>query len=225
MGVGFLVYDIIVGVGRLGEQLAKFLLNANHSVVLVEKDKDRCKAIASAVDALVLNGDGTDITTLKDAGVEKTDNFVAVTAGEEVNLLTCLLARRLGAKRTIARISDPSKEELFKNVGIDAVVNPEVAAAIYLEKLIMRPGVLDLIVLGRGNAEILEIKILPNMDVLGKKIDDVRSEKYNIIAIIKGDGLTIPTKDTVLREGDRILVLALSDSISELERIFGKLTK
>jgi trk system potassium uptake protein TrkA len=220
-----LVYDIIVGVGRLGEQLARFLLNANHSVVLVEKDKDRCKVIASEVDALVLNGDGTDINVLKDAGVEKTDNFVAVTASEEVNLLACLLARRLGAKRVISRISDPSKEELFKNVGIDAIVNPEVAAAIYLEKLIMRPGVLDLIVLGRGNAEILEIKILPNMDVLGKKIDDVRSEKYNIIAIIKGDGLTIPTKDTVLREGDRILVLALSDSISELERIFGKLTK
>jgi trk system potassium uptake protein TrkA len=105
------------------------------------------------------------------------------------------------------------------------IVNPEVAAAIYLEKLVMRPGVLDLIVLGRGNAEILEIKILPNTDVLGKKIDDVRSGKYNIIAIIKGDGLTIPTKDTVLNEGDRILVLALSDSITELERVFGKLTK
>jgi trk system potassium uptake protein TrkA len=220
-----LVYDIIVGVGRLGEQLARFLLNANHSVVLVEKDKDRCKVIASEVDALVLNGDGTDINVLKDAGVEKTDNFVAVTASEEVNLLACLLARRLGAKRVISRISDPSKEELFKNVGIDAIANPEVAAAIYLEKLVMRPGVLDLIVLGRGNAEILEIKILPNTDVLGKKIDDVRSEKYNIIAIIKGDGLTIPTKDTVLNEGDRILVLALSDSITELERVFGKLTK
>jgi trk system potassium uptake protein TrkA len=85
-----LVYDIIVGVGRLGEQLARFLLNANHSVVLVEKDKDRCKVIASEVDALVLNGDGTDINVLKDAGVEKTDNFVAVTASKEVNLLACL---------------------------------------------------------------------------------------------------------------------------------------
>jgi trk system potassium uptake protein TrkA len=127
----------------------------------------------------------------------------------------------LGAKRIIARVSDPAKEEVFKNIGIDAVVNPEVAAATYLEKLVMRPGVLDLVVLGRGNAEILEIEIRPNMAVLGKKIKDIRSKNYTTVAVVRDGVLTIPTGDTVLKEGDKILVLALSESISELEKAFG----
>ena len=217
------MYDIIVGAGRLGLELAKYLIKAGHEVVIIEKDKERCNAIASEINALVINGDATKATTLQEAGVKSADNFLAVSGIPEANLLACLLAKNMGAKRTIARVSDPESEEVFKSLGIDAVVNPEVAAATYIEKLVMRPGVLDLVVIGRGNAEILEIEIPKGSGVVGKTIREIGPPKnYTIIAVVEDDSLIIPSGDTVLREGDRVLVLARIEAIPTLEKLFGK---
>jgi len=214
------MYDVVVGAGRLGKELARFLAKSGHQLVVIDIDNQLCKIISSEIDALVINGDGTNTAILQDAGVERADNFVAVTDSQESNLLASLLAKKLGAKRTFARVEDPENEEVFKSLGIDAVVNPEVAAAIYLEKLIMRPNVLDLLVLGRGNAEILEIIVDSASGVLGKKIKEVRSENYTVIALLNDGQLTIPTDETVLNEGDRILLLTRLEALPELEKLF-----
>lgn len=214
------MYDVIIGAGRLGKELAKFLAKVGHQIVVVDIDNQRCKVISSEVDALVISGDGTNITILQDAGAGKADNFVAVTNSQESNLLACLLGKKLGAKRTFARVNDPENEEVFKSLGIDAVVNPEVAAATYLEKLIIRPSVLDLVVLGRGNAEILEINVDSASGIAGKTIQDVRSENYNVIAVFNDGELIIPTGETVLNVGDRILILTRVEALSKLEKLF-----
>lgn len=217
------MYDIIVGAGRLGLELSKYLSKVGHEVVIIEKDKARCDAIASEVNVLIINGEGTKSATLQEAGVKNADNFIAVSGSQEANLLACLLAKSMGAKRTIARVSDPESEEVFKSLGIDAVINPEVAAAAYIEKIIMRPGVLDLVIIGRGNAEILEIQIPKGSGVIGKTIREIGPPKnYTIVAIYEDNVLTIPSGNTVLREGDRVLVLARTEAIPALEKLFGK---
>ena len=87
------MYDVIIGAGRLGKELAKFLAKAGHQIVVVDIDNQKCKVISSEVDALVISGDGTNITILQDAGAGKADNFVAVTNSQESNLLACLLGK------------------------------------------------------------------------------------------------------------------------------------
>ena len=108
------------------------------AVVIIERNKDRCKAIESEIDAPILNVNKTIITTLKDVEVESADIFIASTDSEKINLFGSLLARRWDAKGIIIRLRDPAKEEVFESIGIDPVVNPEVAAAVNLEKLVMR---------------------------------------------------------------------------------------
>lgn len=214
------MYDVIIGAGRLGKELAKFLAKVEHQIVVVDIDNQKCKVISSEIDALVINGDGTNTATLQEAGASKADNFVAVTNSQESNLLACLLAKKLGAKRTFARVNDPENEEVFKSLGINAVVNPEIAAATYLEKLIIRPSVLDLVVLGRGNAEILEMNVDSASGIAGKKIQEIRSDNYNVIALLNDGELIIPTGETVLNEGDRILILTRVEALPKLEKLF-----
>jgi len=209
---------LIIGAGRLGFELAKFLSTVRHQVVIIEKDKERCGLIAQELDVMVINGDGTNLKTLEEAGADKADTFAAVTDSQETNLFSCLLAKKLGAKRVIARINDPSSEEIFKNLGIDAVVNPELTAAIYMEKLITRPSLLELITLGKGTAEIIELQVNHDSPIVGKSVGEINDpQNYSIVAVLSDD-LIIPSPETVIELGQRILIIVRTAAISKLEK-------
>ncbi|CAB3287737.1 Trk system potassium uptake protein TrkA homolog [Methanocaldococcus lauensis] len=212
---------IIAGIGRIGYTLAKSLCDKGHDIVLIDNDKEICNKVSAEIDALIIHGDCTKTKTLEEAGIEDADIYIAVTGKEEVNLMSSLLAKSYGVDKTIARISEIEYKDVFERLGVDVVVSPELIAANYIEKLIDRPGILDLTIIGRGEAEILEFIIPEKSKVAYKKIKDLgRPQDYLIIAIYEGSELKIPSGDIELKPGDRVLVLVKKDAVDIIRKMF-----
>ncbi|MEN4018614.1 MAG: TrkA family potassium uptake protein [Methanobacterium sp.] len=213
------MYIVIMGAGRVGLNLASNLVGRGHDVTIIENDDNLCSDAASELDALVICGNGTDTKTLEEANVADADVFVAATGNDEANLLSCILVKEYKIKKIIARLSNPDHEEAFKKVGIDDVISPELTAAGYLEKLITRPKVADLIVIGKGDAEILDITV-KNKKVIGKRVGDISpTDDYIIVAVYKNGEITIPREDMVLKEGDKISILVKTKAVKDIVKM------
>ena len=214
------MYVVIMGGGRVGLNLASSLVTGGHDVTLIENDSKLCNNAASELDALVICGNGTDIKTLDEANVSEADVFVAATGHDEANLLSCILVKEYNIKKIIARVSNPDHEDAFKKVGIDDVISPELTAASYLEKLIIRPKIADLIIIGKGNAELLEIKV-ENNNVIGKQIKDLSpTDDFIIAALYHKNEIKIPKKEDILNKGDRISVLVKTNAVKKTTQLF-----
>lgn len=211
-----------MGAGRVGINLATALIKAGFDITIIEKDPELCNHASGALDALVICGNGTDLKILDESNVSDADAFVAATGNDEANLLACILVKDFKPKKVIARISDPAHEDAFHKVGIDATVSPEISAAMYLEKLIIRPKIADMVVLGKGNAELVDIPV-ENKNVIGKKIGDLSPKKdYVICAIYKAPNYEIlmPEPNITLEKGDKISILIKTTSIKTVVKKF-----
>ena len=213
------MYAIIMGGGRVGLALANLLIDSGADITLIENDESLCNEIASELDALVIHGNGTNSKMLEEINIEDADYFIATTGNDEANLLSCILVRKYDVQHIIARVSNPDHEEAFKEVGIDNVISPEITAAGFLEKLVTRPNVADLISLGEGDAEILDMTVT-NDKVVGKRIKDISPTKdYIIIATYEKDGkLVIPQPDNTLARGEKVSVLVKRGSFSKASK-------
>jgi trk system potassium uptake protein TrkA len=211
-----------MGGGRVGLHLAHSLVTTGHDVTLIESDKNLCATAAGEIDALIICGNGTDIKTLEESNIEDADVFVAATGNDEANLLSSILVKEYKIPKLIARVSNPDHEDAFHKVGIDVVVSPELTAASYLEKLITRPKIADLIVVGRGDAELLDISI-QNPKAIGKRVGDLSPTNDYIIAAIHHNGqITIPNDDTVLAKNEKISVLVKTGAVKKVTSLFTK---
>lgn len=216
------MYIVIMGGGRVGLALASSLVAVGNDVTLIENDSDLCSNAASELDALVICGNGTDIKTLLEANIGDADVFVAATGNDEANLLSCILVKDYNISKVIARVSNPDHNDAFSKVGIDVVVSPELTAAGYLEKLITRPKIADLIVIGKGNAELLELSV-DNSKIFGKKVGELSpTDDYIIAAIHKNGEIKIPKDGMMLKKGDRISILAKTHAIKAVTKKFTK---
>jgi len=214
------MYIVIMGGGRVGYNLASSLVASGHDVTLIEHDDCLCGNAATELDALVICGNGTDIKTLEEANVAVADVFVAATGNDEANLLSSILVKEYNVPKIIARVSNPDHTEAFKKVGISDVISPELTAASYLEKLINRPKIADLIIVGRGNAELLDISI-QNSRVIGKKIGDLSpTDNYIIAAIHQNGHIAIPRDDWVLKRNEKISVLVKTNAVKKVTSLF-----
>lgn len=214
------MYIVIMGGGRVGLNLASSLVTGGHDVTLIENDERLCNNAASELDALVICGNGTDTKTLEEANIGDCDVFVAATGNDEANLLSCVLVKEYDVAKIIARVSNPDHEEAFRKVGIHHVISPELTAAGYLEKIITRPKIADLIVVGRGDAEILDMSV-QNRKIFGKKIGDLSpADNYIIAAVYQNGCITIPRADMVLEEGDKVSVLVKSNAVKSITSMF-----
>ena len=216
------MYVVVMGGGRVGLNLASFLIADGHDVTLIENDESLCTHAASELDALVICGNGTDTKTLEEANVSGADVFVAATGNDESNLLACILVRECKIPKIIARVSEPSHADAFRKVGIDSVISPEITAASYLEKLIIRPKIADLVVMGKGDAELLDFN-LENEKVVGKKISEVSpTEDFIIVAVYENGDITIPKPDIVLKKGMKVSILVKTKAAREVMKRFTK---
>jgi trk system potassium uptake protein TrkA len=214
------MYIVIMGGGRVGLRLAISLVKVGLDVTLIENDSDLCSNAASELDAMVICGNGTDIKTLLEANIAEADVFVAATGNDEANLLSCILVKDYKIPKVIARVSNPDHDEAFRKVGIDIVVSPELTAAGYLEKLITRPKIADLIVIGKGNAELLELSV-NNSKIFGKKIGDLSpTDDYIIAAVHKNGEIKIPKDGMMLKKGNRISILVKTPAIKAVTKKF-----
>lgn len=215
------MYVIIVGAGRVGLNLAESLIREGLGVTIIEDDSTVSEEVAESTDAMVINGDATSVKVLEDADITDADVFVAATGDDKVNLLAAVLSQSYdNIRKTIVRVNDLEHEAAFKNVGIDVIVSPEAAVARYLERIITRPKIADLIVLGRGSTELLELK-LENKKLFGKRVLDYSpTENYIVCAVYDDNELVIPQKETVFEENQKISVITKSNYIQEVTKFF-----
>ena len=172
------------------------------------------------MDALFISGNGTDKKVLEEVNPSDADVFVATTGNDGANLLTCIMAKGYNIPKVFARVNDPTHGKAFKHAGIDSVVSPELSAASHLEKLIIRPKIADLVIIGKGNAELLDITVT-NKRIFGKKTCELSPTKDFIINAIHENGdIIIPDNNTTLKEGCKISILVKTNAVEQVEKLF-----
>ncbi|MBU2492425.1 MAG: Trk system potassium transporter TrkA [Bacteroidetes bacterium] len=222
---------IIAGAGEVGFHLAKQLSNEEHDITVIDVDAAQLSRCNAATDVLTITGSSTAIDVLKSAGIQKTDLLVAVTSSESVNINTTILAKKLGAKQTIARVGNAEyiseeNRKMFKEMGIDYLIYPEELAAQEVVKLIERAAATDIIDFEDGKLSLLGLKIDLNTPVLRKSIKDIASEysqfDFRIVAIHRGMRTIIPKGDDIFLNNDQIFVITTPEGTDEVVRLAGK---
>ncbi|MDO5851051.1 MAG: TrkA family potassium uptake protein [Methanobacteriaceae archaeon] len=214
---------IVVGGGKVGSHLINLLLCKKHDVTMIEKDHEHYTYLTKEYDEdLILEGNGTNRKILEKAGISEDTVLVATTSSDETNLLLCLIAKEYNVKKIISRIVNPISLKIFKKLGIDEVISPELTACSYLEKLVTRPQVADLTVVGKGNAELIDLTV-KSKKIIGKRIDEVSPTKnYMIVSYYKNGKQLIPQNDMVLHENDKISLMIKTNAVKKTMKKFTK---
>jgi len=212
----------ILGGGRIGLRIAKQLEERRFDVKLIDHDQERCEKLsAKLARGMVIHSDGTDIQTLIDEGIELADVFIAATDSDETNILSALLARQHGADRTLILVNSSAMLGLAPTLGIDACISPRIAAASAILKYVRRGDIISVTAIEGSNAEALEIEIKQESKIIGTPLHELIFPKNAIIgAIVRGTDYQIPDGDSVMEAGDRVVIFALPEALSKVERFF-----
>ena len=212
------MYAIIMGGGRVGLALANLLIDNGFDITLIENNESLCTELAGELDALVINGNGTNSKLLEESNIEDADYFIATTGNDEANLLSCILVRKFNVETIIARVSNPDHEEAFKEVGIDRVISPEISAARDLAQFVTNPRVSKLTTLGEGDAEIIGMTIT-NDKVVGKRFKEISPAKdFIIIATYQNGKLVIPQPDNTIARGEKVSILVKRGTLKKVSK-------
>ena len=212
---------LIVGGGNIGLRLAKRLEEEAKYCKIIEKDADRCVLLAESLNkAVVLCGDGSDQELLTEENIQDMDVAVTLTDDEETNILASLLAKRMGAKKSITRISKFSYFPLMKAIGIEQVVSPRLSAINTILQHIRRGKVLSAISIKGEQGEVMEALALETSDIVDKPLSQIAFPKGALVAgIIRRDEIIIPSGDSVIQPEDRIIIFARRQAIPKIEKI------
>ena len=212
---------LIIGGGRIGYRLAVQLEELSIYCKIIEKSAERCTVLAERLNkAVVLHGDGSDQNLLSEENVGDMDIVVTVTNDEETNILASLLSRRLGARKSITKISKFSYFPLMTTIGIEQVVSPRLSAINTILQHIRRGKVLSAISLKGEQAEAMEVVALETSAIVAKPLRRVAFPKGAIVAgIIRKDQIIIPTGDSVIEPGDRLIIFAQRRAVERIEKI------
>jgi trk system potassium uptake protein TrkA len=211
---------LLIGGGNLGLKLAKALEALSVHTKLIEKDPERCRELAQLLDkVVVLHGDGSEQRLLEEENIRDMNVVATLTGDEETNVLTSLLAKRMGAQKTVTRISRFSYFPLVSAIGLDHVVSSRLAAINTILQYVRRGKVLSAMTLKGEEAEVLEAVAMETSDIVGKPIKKIRFPKGAlVIAIIREKEVIIPTGDSVIQPKDRIVILSRRQGIPQVEK-------
>jgi len=212
---------IIVGAGETGSALAAALDQTKLNVKIIDKDSQKCAALAEKLErVIVINGDGTDRNLLQEENISDVDFMVAVTGDEESNVLISLLAKGLGAKRNITRISKLSYIPLVSAIGIDTVVSSRLSAIRAILQYIRRGKIISVAPLKGEHAEAIEAEALETSDIVNIPLSKVKFPRGALVgAVVRGDDIIIPRGDTVIKAKDRLIIFALQKVVPKLEKL------
>ncbi|MBN2096351.1 NAD-binding protein [Candidatus Peregrinibacteria bacterium] len=203
---------IIVGGGATGLTLAN-LLGDEHEVTVVEKDEETAKDIATKTQALVIQGDGSDVSALNEASIATADAMVA-TADDKTNLMICEIAKSEKVKKIISLVREPKNEELFAKLGITSLVSVVGTNVTAIKRLLYQIGDVRIIAqLDEGAMQIVEIVVAEDSPLVGKPAE---LKKATLAAIYRGGELVIPQKDMLLEAGDLLLIVAKTKDLPAL---------
>lgn len=222
---------IIAGAGEVGYHLAKQLSNENHDITVIDLDTSSLDRVDSVMDVLTVAGSSTSLKVLKKANCEKTDLLVSVTSKESINVTTAILAKKLGAKKTIARVENAEyvseeNQQIFKNVGIDHLIYPEELAAFELVKLIQRAAATDVIEFENGKLSLIGLKLEAKLPIIRKTVQEIANSigqiTFRVVAIHRGIRTIIPTGKDIFLPNDQIFVITTHEGIEEIIKLVGK---
>ncbi len=209
------MYIIVIGGGKIGYHLGKALLDEGHEILVIEKDADKVELICSELGSVCVRGDGCETTTLDEAGTSRADMLIAVTGDDEDNLVACQVAKhKFNVPRTIARISNPKNEAIFKKLGIDATVSSTNVILEYIEQEVPTHPLTHLLEIRDEGLEIVEVKIPPESAAVGKAIKDLPLPPESTLSLLirKQEKPRIPTGNTVLQAEDQLIAVTPPES-------------
>lgn len=222
--VGNRIKDVmIIGGGRIGYYLAKGLEHLDVNIKIIEQDYERCKELAEGLNnALILHGDGTDLTLLKAENIENMDAFIAITGFDEENLLVSVLAKQMGAKKVVAKVSRSNYTSVLETIGIDNAVSPKLITASDILRIVRGGRIVSISLLIGGRAEVLEIISQEDISILNKPLRKLDIPKGIILgAILRKGNVIIPDGNTVVKKSDRVIVFTLDHHVERVIKLFG----
>lgn len=219
---------IIAGCGKVGYALAEQLSEEGHEIAVIEPNAEKIQAAVDSLDVIGYIGNGNSYKIQKEAGVENADLLIAVTGHDEVNLLSCLIAKKAGNCKTIARVRNPEYMDeigfIREELGLSVSINPELATAVDIERLIQVPSALEIDSFAKGRAYMVRLQIPHGSPWHELRVSDAAVEYGNhfLISILeRGDKVMIPSGDTVMMEGDKISMIAPTQDMNRLFNVIG----
>lgn len=224
---------IVVGCGKIGTAIISNLVSEGHDVTAVDNSQAVVSEIANIYDVMSVCGNGTDCETLTEAGVEKTDLFIAVTNSDELNMLSCFLAERMGASYTIARIRNPEYNDRSLNfmrqeLNISMAINPELLMAQELYNILKLPSAFKVEYFSRRNLEMIEMRLKEDSPLCGIKLSKLREKQkinFLISAVLRQGKVIIPDGNFELHAGDIISIASAPADMQKVLKSFGMLKK
>ena len=207
---------VIVGCGKVGHTLTEQLVREGHDITIVDINERVINDTTELFDVMGIRGNGASLSVLEEAGIEYADMIIAVTGSDELNLLCCTIAKKVGGDiSAIARVRNPDYAEelvyLRQQLGLSMIINPELEAAKQIARILSRPKALTVSSFARGHAELISFKIPSGSALVGKSImqlDSIFNFGYLVCAVEREGKVTIPGGQHVLHEGDDITILA-----------------
>lgn len=213
----------ILGGGRISFYLADSLCKRGIRVKIIEKEPGKCRELAEQLpDALIIEGDGSDLELLKKEGIKDTHAFVAATGLDEENLLLSLLAKQMGAQRVIAKVSRPGYAPLVEKLGVDAAISPRLITIGEILRFIRGGRLLSIVLLLNEQAEVIELRVQPGSKISGRSLIKSGLPKRTLVgAIIRHNKTIIPQGNDVIVDGDRLVIFTMDHNIRAIENLCG----
>ncbi len=222
---------VIAGAGDVGFHLAELLAYEDKDIVLIDTDQDVLDYASTHLDVLTIKGDSGSPTVLERADMERANLFLAVTTSEKTNLMSAILAKKLGARQTIARVNNveylsEENREMFRELGIDTLISPQELAAAEIARLVQQCSFTDIFEFENGKIALAGITLEEGSRLVNVPLSDFKQfctvDNVRPIAVLRGHQTIIPHGDTVLRRGDHVYFITKRANIDELNELVGK---
>ena len=222
---------IIVGCGRVGRSIAEQLNLEGHSITVIDESVGALEKISETQNVMAIEGNGATYSVLREAGVESCDLLIAVTATDELNLYTCLLAKNAGVSSTIARVRNPEYindvEIVKEDLKLTMAINPENTCANEIARLVKFPGAVKISSFAKGMVDFIKIRLQENSPIAGKRVVNCASilkGSVRIVFVERGGEVFIPTGDFVLQTDDMVSFVTPTAAAAKLLKIMGTIS-
>ena len=219
---------IVVGAGTVGNAVCSQLANENHDITVIDTRDEVLKEITDSTDVSSVCGNGADISVLKKAGAQDADLLVAVTSGDEINILCCAAAKKLGTLHTVARVRNPEYNELMtlmqSEMNLSHTINPELSVAKEIYRVLRYPFATKVDTFCHGRVELAQFKITSQMPICSMSLNDVRARlnvHFLVCAVLRGKEAHIPSGNFVLEDGDTVCVTAPDSEVTNFFKAIG----
>ncbi len=221
----------IAGAGSVGFHLAELLSKENQDITLVDINEDVLERVTKSLDVMTIHGDASSMQVLEQLNLKKTNLFIAVTASEHSNLLAAILAKKLGAKNTIARIENTENlredyKQAYNELGVDVLISPQRLAALEIERLLQRASFTDMFEFEEGKISVVGYTLDSACPFVNQTVGQVNSQpkdfQFKGIAVLRKHETVIPDHNTILRKGDHLYIATENNSLESVMRFVGK---